>query len=59
MSNFHEHLGCTPCDSFPFESVRKGPFVRQKARPGNDMPQLVEGWAHFGCDWNSLGKPAN
>ena len=30
--------------------------MRQKARPGNAMPQLIEGWAHFGCDWNSLGN---
>ena len=43
LSNFHEHIGCTPCGAFEFEAVRKGPVVVGKARPGNALPRLVAG----------------
>ena len=51
LSNFHEHIGCTPCGSFPFEAVRRGPHVLRTARGGDEMPRLIEGQAEFSCNW--------
>ena len=57
LSNFHEHIGCTPCGSFPFEAVRRGPYVlRTAARGGSDTPRLLEGEAEFSCRWDQLGS---
>ena len=55
MSLFHEHIGCTPCNSFAFEVDRTGPFVT-KAVDNNNLPTLVEGDASFHCGWNTLGN---
>ena len=51
LSNFHEHIGCTPCGAFPFEAVRRGPFVLRTASGGN-TPRLIEGEAEFACRWD-------
>ena len=56
LSNFHEHIGCTPCGSFPFEAVRRGPFVLRTARGGGNLPRLAEGEAEFSCKWAELGS---
>ena len=55
FSMFHEHLGCTPCNSFAFEADRFGPYVTKAIDNGN-LPELVEGDASFSCAWNSLGN---
>ena len=57
LSNFHEHIGCTPCGSFPFEAVRRGPYVLRTARGGgSNVPRLNEGEAEFSCRWDQLGS---
>ena len=48
LSNFHEHIGCTPCNSFAFEVDRFGPYVT-KAIDNENLPELVEGYASANC----------
>ena len=54
FSMFHEHIGCTPCNSFAFEVDRFGPYVT-KAIDNDNLPELLEGDATFTCSWNTLG----
>jgi len=54
FSMFHEHIGCTPCDSFAFEVDRFGPYVT-KAIDNDNLPELLEGDATFTCSWDTLG----
>ena len=48
FSIFHEHLGCTICDSFSFESEVSGPYITQ-AMDNENIPQLIEGSGKFAC----------
>jgi len=48
FNNFHEHIGCTPCNSFAFEVERFGPYVT-KAVDNENLPELIEGDAWANC----------
>jgi hypothetical protein len=48
---FHEHIGCTPCGSFAFETERSGPYITRSAE-NRELPKLEEGSGSFSCPWN-------
>jgi hypothetical protein len=45
---FHEHIGCTLCGSFSFESEVSGPYITQAIDNGS-ISQLIEGSGKYSC----------